>query len=718
MAAVIRALFSPSWYRVAGVTPRLRAHVRLHRHVYRRRTWWVLQDLSTGQLHRFTPEAHALIGLMDGTRSVQEIWEIASERLGDGAPSQDEVIQLLGQLHAADALQSDVPPDARELLDRHRKRERKQWQSRLLSPFAIQIPLVDPEAFLARTESWVRPLFGTMGLLLWLAVVLPATVLAAMHFGELSDAVSERALEPQNLFLVWLVFPFLKALHELGHAFATKAFGGEVHDMGVILLVLTPVPYVDASAASAMRQKRHRMLVGAAGMLVEVFCAAIAIFVWLAVEPGIVRTLAWNVVLVGSVSTLLFNANPLLRYDGYYLFADWLEVPNLRQRANDYVKFLVERHAFGLRRAATPDATSAERAWFLFYAVASFAYRTLVVFAILLLVVSKWFYAGVFLAVMGAFGWIGRPVAQGLRALLTGAKLRPVRRRALLVSGATLALVLLALAALPFPLRTRTEGVVWIPEEAFVRAREEGFVQRIVAQPGSAVAPGDVLVALEDPVATAEEAVATAQVRALEAERTSRQWVDRTEAALLEEQLAFARDRLAHARQRVADLQIRAGASGTFVLPRATDLPGRFVKRGELLGHVIDLDRLVIRTIVSQDDAGLVQYRTRHVEVRLAEAVSETRGARLVRVVPGASAELPSVALGAAGGGEVATDPRDTQGVRSLQRTFQVDLELPSGERFVNVGEHVYVRFDHGSEPLAAQGWRRLRQLFLARLHV
>ncbi len=715
---MIRPLFSPAWYRVAALTPRLRGHVRLHRHVYRRRTWWVLQDLSTGQLQRFTPEAHAVISLMDGTRSVQEIWELATERLGDEAPSQDEMIRLLGQLHAADALQSDVPPDARELLDRHRKRERKQWQSRLLSPFAIQIPLLDPEALLARAEPWLRPVFGAGGLVLWLAVVLPAAVLAGMHFDELSNGALERALEPQNLFLVWLVFPLLKAAHEVGHAAAVKAFGGEVHDMGVILLVLTPVPYVDASAASAFRQKRHRMLVGAAGMIVELFAAAIALFVWLSVEPGIVRTLAWNVVLVGSVSTVLFNANPLLRYDGYYILADGIEIPNLRLRANAYVQWLVDRHAFGLRQAAEPDATGSERAWFVFYAVASFAYRALVVFAILLLVLSQWFFVGLALAAVGSVAWVVRPLAKGLRALFAGAKLRPVRRRAIAVCSGALAAVLGLALVLPVPLRTRAEGIVWIPEEAFVRAREEGFVARIVANPGARVAPGDLLVELEDPVVRAEVAVAEAMVRELEAERAAQRWVDRTEAALLEEQLVFASDRLRDARRRAGELSIRAGAEGIFVIPRAADLPGRFVRRGELLGHVIALERMTVRTIVSQDDAGLVQHRTRHVALRLAETVSEVRSARLVRVVPGASAQLPSLALGSAGGGEVATDPRDAEGMRALHPTFQVDLELPSPARIAHVGEHVYVRFDHGTESLAAQGWRRLRQLFLTRLHV
>jgi putative peptide zinc metalloprotease protein len=549
-------------------------------------------------------------------------------------------------------------------------------------------------------------------------VVLPALALAAVHWDGLSNAAFERALEPQNLVLVWLVFPVLKTLHELGHAFATKTFGGEVHDMGVILLVLTPVPYVDASAASAFRQKRHRMIVGAAGMLVEVFVAAVALYVWLAVEPGVVRTLAWNVMLVGSLSTVVFNANPLLRYDGYYIFADWLEIPNLRIRANAYLQWLVERRAFGLRSAPPPDASAVERVWFVLYAIASFAYRALVVFAIVMLVLSKWFFLGAILAVVGGVAWIGKPLVNGCRALFTGAKLRPVRRRAIGVCAGAVALVLLVAAALPLPLRTRAEGIVWIPEEAFVRAREEGFVARVVASTGAPVAPGDLLVQLEDPVVSAEAEVASARVRELEAQRASQQWVDRAETAIVEEQLGYARDRLDHARKRLADLEIRAGAAGTFVVPRAADLPGRFVKRGELIGHVIDLDTLTVRTVVSQDDAGLVQHRTRRVEVRLAEIVEEARDARLVRVVPAASSELPSIALGAAGGGEVATDPRDDKGMRAIQRSFQVDLELPSHTRLVNVGEHVYVRFDHGSESLASQGWRRLRQLFLSSLHV
>ena len=117
------ALFSPSWYRVAALKPRIRAHTRIHRHAYRNKVWFVLQDNASGRSHRFSPAAHHFIGLMDGQRSVQQIWEATSTHLGDAAPTQEEVIRLLGQLHSADALLCDVPPDSMEVFRRHERHE-------------------------------------------------------------------------------------------------------------------------------------------------------------------------------------------------------------------------------------------------------------------------------------------------------------------------------------------------------------------------------------------------------------------------------------------------------------------------------------------------------------------------------------------------------------------------------------------------------------------
>ncbi|UCD79016.1 MAG: peptidase M50, partial [Desulfobacterales bacterium] len=320
-----QSLYSPSWYRVAGLKPRLRSHVEIHRHHYRGELWYVMQDHSSGRFQRFTPAAYQLIGLMDGQRSVQQIWEASRARLGEDAPTQEEVIRLLSQLHAVDALQGDVQPDPGELAKRSEKRRFGWWKQTLRSPLFMRFPVLDPERFLMRFRWLARPILSWPGLILWLAVVIPALVQVGVHWTELTENIADRVLAPQNLLILWLTFPFLKAFHEFGHAFAVKIRGGEVHEMGIMLLVFTPIPYVDASAASAFRKKRERILVGAAGMLIEFFFAALAVFVWVNAQPGPLRAVAFNVMLIAGVSSVLFNGNPLLRYDAYYILVDILE---------------------------------------------------------------------------------------------------------------------------------------------------------------------------------------------------------------------------------------------------------------------------------------------------------------------------------------------------------------------------------------------------------
>ncbi len=159
--------------------------------------------------------------------------------------------------------------------------------------------------------------------------MLTGVVLAVLHWPELTSDVTDRVLATENVALIMCVYPIVKSLHELGHAYATKVWGGEVHEVGVMLLVFIPVLYVDASASAAFRQKHRRIVVGAAGIMVEMALAAIALIVWIYAAPGLGRTVAFNVILIGGVSTLLFNGNPLLRFDGYYIFSDLIEIPNL-----------------------------------------------------------------------------------------------------------------------------------------------------------------------------------------------------------------------------------------------------------------------------------------------------------------------------------------------------------------------------------------------------
>jgi putative peptide zinc metalloprotease protein len=260
--------------------------------------------------------------------------------------------------------------------------------------------------------------------------------------------------------------------------------------------------------------------------------------------------------------------------------------------------------------------------------------------------------------------------------------------------------------------------VVWIPDEAYVRAGTDGFIDRVVARPGTRVGPSDLLFECHDPFIEAEIRALEARVRELEARYVERRQESLVEAQVIMDELRVARGNLARERDRAGEGLIRSGTSGVFVLPRGRDLPGRFVQQGEVLGHVVDLDTISVRAVVPQDDFDLMRERLRATGVRLAERVSDVLPASIRRVVPAASERLPASALSTVGGGEIAVDPFAQDGLRALERMFEIELELPADVGIVNVGGRVYVRFDLGREPLLAQWYRRLRQLFLARFNV
>ena len=708
-------LYSSSWYRVANLRPRLRGHVRIHRHHYRGERWYVLEDRLSRRTHRFNPAAHFVIGLMDGARSVQELWDAAIARFGDDAPTQDELIRLLGQLHSADVLQVEVAPDVAELLRRAEQVRRRSLLQKL-SPLSLRIPLVDPDRWLERWAHLYKPLFGWGGALLWLAVVGTALALAGAHWRELSEDVTDRVLAPQNVLLLALVFPVVKLLHELGHACATRAWGGEVHEMGVMLLVFMPIPYVDASSANAFPETRRRVVVGAAGMLVETFVASLALFVWLEAESGGVRAVLYDVMLIAGVSTVLFNGNPLLRFDGYYMLADLLQMPNLRQRGQQYLSYLVEARLFGVRGAEF-DAPSRERGWLAAFTVASFVYRMLVMVGIALFVATQYFVVGVVLALWVVGASLVWPVVKAVRYLGWNTKLGRRRNRAVAISAGAALFVLAVLFALPLPLWTNAQGVTWAPEDAIVHAGTDGFVRRVSVDPGSSVRRGRLLIETEDPQLPARIAALEAQLRLLEVRAQAELAVDRVRREMTMEEMKSVRAELSLARERFSELKIVSPADGVFVLDGAQDLPERFVKKGQLVGFVVSPTEATVRVLVSQDDVDLVRSRTTAVEVKLAGRVGESLPATLRREVPAASNRLPNAALAMAGGGLVATDPRQTEAPTALGRWFEFELELP-GKPTHALGQRVYVRFEHGWEPLAWRIGRSIRQLFMKRFTV
>jgi len=713
-----RSLFSPSWHSVAALKPRLMPQALVHRHVYRGQVWFVVQDRAGGRFHRLSPAAHVLVAAMDGTKTVQGLWEAANTSTAGDACTQNEVVDLLVQLHAANLLQADVTPDSAALFERFRKKRRDTFKQWLLNPMSLKLPLYDPDALLERWMPHLAWCLGRAGAALWLAVVLPALVLAAQHWNELTSNLSDRALSSGNLLALAFVFPVVKLLHEFGHAFAAKAWGGAVHEMGLMFLVFAPVPYVDASSASAFPQKHRRAIVAAAGMLAEVFLAALALYAWLLAEPGVVRAIAFNVMLIAGFSTLVVNGNPLLRYDGYFILTDLIEMPSLAQRGQKYLAALWDRYVFGAHEVELDAESASERRWLLAYTPLAWCYRSFITVAIIVFIAGQFFFFGALLALWGAFSLLCLPLWKAYQHVTTSPTLQRQRARAMRISAALAAGIVLVAFALPVPLRTRAEGVVWLPEQAILHAGGNGFFGRWLAAPDSRVTRGTPLYMLEDAQLGAELEVARAKVAEAEARHRADQFENPVKAVVLARQLEQDREVLRRTEERAAKLVGYAEADGTLVAPSPQDMPGRHFKKGELLGYVLEANSLIARVVVPQDDIDLVRTRWQSAELRLAETLMHTQPAALTRQVPAAVEELPSAALGLGGGGTIPTVPGDTNGIKTIERVFLVDLGLPDGVQASAFGERVHVRFHHGFEPLALQGLRRLRQLFLSHFNV
>lgn len=711
------SLFSESWYRVADLKPRLRSHAQIHHHIYRGRDWYILQDHSTGNFHRFSTEAYYIIGLMDGSGSLQEIWETACDNLGDDMPTQDEVIQLLSQLHQVDVLQSDIPPDIADLYERHKKHKRNDIIGRLRSPLSVKLPLLDPEKFLTKTSFLLRPVFSKTCVVIYCLILISAIYLSLVHWTELTQNLADRVLALENVFLLWLIYPIIKIVHEFSHAYAVKHWGGEVHEMGIMFLVFIPIPYLDASASSAFKERYKRVMVGAAGILAELLLAALAMLIWVNVEPGVVRAMAFNTMIIAGVSTLLFNGNPLLRFDAYYVLSDLIEIPNLAMRSNKYIGYLLQRYLLKAEETQSPVTAKGESPWFLFYGIASFVYRMFIMVRIAVFVAGKFFIIGTAFAIWGLVGMLLMPLVRIVKFLFADPSMQRRRFRIFIVTGSFILFLIFCLFIVPFPSFTVSEGILWAPDNSRLYSETDGFIKNIIAVPGEEVKKGTPLIVCENPLLIVEKVELEYSLKEYELRYRLAKTRDRIEAKILEDEIWRIRSELKDVLDNLGNLTIKSPVDGIFVLPEAENLYGHFIRRGTQLGYVVDFTKVTARIVVSQKDIDMVRSGTQRIEAKLAGNINETYPAYIKRQIPAASTELPSLALSLEGGGEIALDPTEREKATSFEKLFHFEVII-NCPRLSTIGERVFIRFYHGSEPLFFRIYRGIRRTLLSKFSV
>ena len=725
--SVERPTFSESWYRIASLCPQLRSTVQVHRQYFRGQMWHVLQDPASNQFFRLNEAAHRFVGMLDGRRSVADVWEICNDQLGDAAPTQGESIQLLGQLYTANLLQAELPPDAEGLFNRYHKRIKREVQGYLTNLLFVRFPLLDPDHFLDRWVGIFGRVFTWYGLVVWLGVVITGLYFLVGRAGELGQQASG-ILDPSNVGYLYLSFVMVKVCHEFGHAFACKKFGkargsgGEVHVMGIMLLVFMPMPYVDASSAWAFRNKWKRTAVGASGMFVELAIAAIAAIVWARTgAETAVHAIAYNVMFIASVSTLLFNGNPLLRYDGYYILSDMVEIPNLAPRSRQYLYYLVKRYCWGVRRPNNPSNNVGEKLWLPLYGIASTIYRVFICSAILLFVAGKFFILGAVLALAAVVTWVFIPLGKFVHYLGTSGELMRVRPRAVLSTVIVLAAVFTGIGLIPMADRSRVQGVVEPVQLQVVYMESDGFVSDFMPSDRKVSPGGAALLVAHSPELNSQQEQLKARKAQLEARRNLAETQEIAAEQVLARQIAVLEDQIERVDEQVAGLTVNApdNFEGIWIAPNIEGIKGAYLRRGDRIGVVANLELLFIRAVAPQSVTDNIPEGHAKVEIRVKGQPDMELGGTIEKVFLAGSQQLPSPALGYAVGGPMATSPDDETGTKAAERFIEIQVTPdPQSKVPLVSGQRVVVRFESSPKPLVLQWWRSLLQVLQRRFNI
>ena len=729
---VDRPTFSESWYRVCELRPRLRSTVQVHRQHYRGRMWHVIQDPASNQFFRLSDSAYQFVALLDGHRTVADVWQVCNEQLGDSAPTQGEAIQLLGQLYTTNLLGAELPPDAAGLFQRYHKRVGREIRGYLMNLLFIRIPLFDPDHLLERWLAVFGRIFSLGGFIAWIAL-LSAGLYSIIGKGADLSSGAEGILELENLPMLYLGLIIVKVFHEFGHCFACKKFGkesgsgGEVHVLGVMFLIFTPLPYMDASSAWALRRKWHRVIVGGAGIMVELGIAAIAAIIWANTDQSSpIHALTYNMMFVASVSSLLFNGNPLLRFDGYYILSDVLEIPNLHQRSRGYIYYLIRKYVWGVRRAQTTAHTSGERWWLAIFAVLSTAYRVIICVGIVLFIAKKLFFVGVILAAMAVATWVFVPLGKFARYLTTHGELDRVRGRAIVSTLAFIAAIIACVGFIPAPDRYRIAGFVEPAQLAYVYAKTDGFVVSILVPSGEIVAKGAPLIKARNPKLVSERKQLLAELLDVQVrKRLAKRDGDIAAADAITRQIAALEHAIRLRDQAIADLVILAPIAGKWVAPEIERAKDVYIRSGQQVGSIISADKMIVRAMAGQEVAAELYEEidikgrgaVRRVELRVKGRPDPLLTGRIKWVASSGNPKLLSPALGYMAGGSIQTKPDDRTGTKTVDMFFEVRIVPDSSEGLLS-GQRVVVRVDMPRKPLAVQWWRSLLRLFQRRFRI
>ncbi len=701
---------------------RLRPDLVVRPQFYEGMTHYVVKDPIGLKYYRFKAEEYFLLQQLDGKSTLLEVKKAFERKYRPQTITVDDLVRFCSQLHEAGVAQIDTPEQTEVFVKRRRKKIWKKVRGAAANILYIKIPIIDPERLLTWMYPYFKWIYTRTFVVLSCLLMLSALTMVVSNFTE----VKERLPDFQSFFnwrtivYFWCSLAIVKIIHEFGHGLTAKHFGGEVHEMGALLLCLTPALYCDVTDSWLLPNKWHRIWISAAGIYVECVLASLATFAWFYSNPGLFNSLMMATMFLCSMNTIMFNANPLMRYDGYYVLADYLEIPNLRVKANQFFSYAFQEKVLGLEVPVQSYMPRTRRWLFLVYAVTSFLYRWFVTLSILfflnrLMKPYKVYSIGIFFAMWGMIPLVIMPVYQIVKFVRTPGRLRKVKKvRATAFAVSTVALIT-AILMIPTPLRIKGTLVVAPENPSRVYANTAGRLVTLAVRDGDMVKKGDLIAQLSNldkqrERASMQEELELNRVKAayfsrskdLEGRRLARQ--HSTLADELEPVVARINDQISH-------LYLVADRDGQVIGVPKRETTGSWVRPDKAFCEIANPKKLQAQVIIDQGDVDLLQTGSK-AWVKIYGLSERTYRTEIAEIASRNRDEIPAE-LSNVGGGEIAAEQdKKTGKIKSVSAVFELLLPLDNEDLSLHVGQRGFAKIDGGTSTLAWFIWRTLSKTF------
>ena len=686
----------------------LRPDVRCAIHESGGDAYYQLEDPLTSNFYRLGVREWSLARRLDGSRTLGELVEAQSSEDPGNCLSVEEALGLGRWLaHTQLATHGDAkhPLFARPAATAGRM---PAW----MNPAFLRLPLGNPDRLISLASPWMLWSVSPIAVVVWLAALIGGMYQIGLQWERFREPM-QTVLAPDNwiqLIFVWVV---LKVIHEFFHGLVCKKYGGRIPSCGLMFILFSPVAYVDVTSSWKFRSKWHRIFTAAAGMYSELFIAAIAAFVWASTDQPLLSQTCYNVMMTAGVSTLLFNGNFLMRFDGYYILSDLLGLQNLYSGGQQFVQSLCRKYFFGL---PTKSVAASRYLWFVkLYGVASLIWRISFYIGILLTASTMFRGAGVVISAMIGAAWIGLPAIRLVAFLVCGrGNERPSLLRFSCAIG-TIGIVLAAALALPWPSGIAANGVVEYEPLAIVRSSADGFLRNWHVNSGDVVKPGQPLAVIENPQTEFELADVQGRIERSEIEMMVLRDEKKYESlASKARDLEALRDERSELADKVQALKVVAPSGGRVIVRDQDSLVNQYVDSGETVLSVGQEDRKAVVVLVAQKDVDFfLKQRGSTPSVRIKGRMQRIDDARLTKVNPRATRTLRHPALAAPNGGPLAVVPQPTSGdepatsdFKLVEPHFTAVVSLSRSQSSdLRAGELARVRIGAAGETVGAHLW-------------